>query len=228
VTNSTMKKQKLLLVVCVVLLLLTGCAATTASQLQITATSSLGSGTIPAQPSETGVPTIFVRPTFRRDAETPAYPSLTPFATLTPSGRPLLATDRESIKHRLERLKNATIAGFKTTILPNQVYDFVAYFEFVTANNITYTVKIHFERDPTIAHGEFLDKSRGAAWQHLTIGDEAVVDGTNWICCLGMMRYQNVIVLVYAQQQGSEDSVPLPNEQVIAVLKDVYEQLLKP
>jgi hypothetical protein len=63
--------------------------------------------------------------------------------------------------------------------------------------------------------------------QEVQIGDEAFVSPENRLI-LAVMRYRNVLVYIEPPYRPETIRIPLTNDQLIAVLKDVYEKFLKP
>jgi hypothetical protein len=196
--------------IAVSLLILTGVCASTAP------TTTLSTADITAQAARTRVASLDLQ-----------YRTATPYGTytITPSGS-LLPTDKVSIKQRFQRL--TTVAGFKTKWSDRQFGGSHASFGFTTTSNIEYAVSLNFllnAHDAYLYYLSTLKRMRGKG-QVVAIGDGATVDGANRRV-LAVMHYRNVAVEISAQHTGSLTPVPLTDEQVIAVLKDVLEQMLK-
>jgi hypothetical protein len=169
-------------------------------------------------------------PAFAVPTSRPTQIRPTPYAgpTVTASG-PLLRTERDAVRTRFAVTMPKTLGGL-SVITIKQTYDSPINLPFRNTDGTIYIVELSFHRSQQTAFIglQGIDKLMPGG-QKVDIGDEAVVSAQGkWL--LAAMRYRNASVTIHVPEERhyppNATPVPLTNAQLIAVLKDVYEQIL--
>jgi hypothetical protein len=156
-------------------------------------------------------------------------PSRTPGPTITASG-PLLGAPPRKIATRFFARVPQMLGRFPVTFY-EQDYSDPIHFAFTNSDGAVYHVEMYFYGSPQSAylgyHGIVPTMPGGQA---VPLGDEAFVSAqaTRW---LAVMRYRDTLTYVevlssYMTVDEPPIRTPLTNDELIAVIKDIYEKIL--
>ncbi len=117
------------------------------------------------------------------------------------------------------------MVGSFPLINPQQNYDSPIWLFFKNTDGAEYRIEMNFNDLQSMYSSYRLIVPLMPNGQQVKLGDEALVSAQAKQY-LAVMRYRNVLVDIQVPNKPETIRTPLTYEQLIAVIKDIYEQLL--